>query len=285
METEPPYLRIGIFVISLFSFGLVAILWISKIDFRSNHHLYEINFPGAVTGLRENESVLFQGIPIGKVMKITVDPTDVDSIKVIVTLQEPTLIREDTVAKIEAQGLTGYAFVQLRGGNADSPVLKAKHGEKLPIIRAQVSSIDTLYTQLPQILDSIRMVAQQMSSLLDPQTSLSLKHSISNMEILTQSLTTGPRSLSLVLRDLQKTLKDVSTTSAHFNQAALHMTHLLLENREPIRQFTTHGLPTLTRLLQQTQGTLGHMDTLVGDVQNSPINFLNKNPQQGYPLP
>ena len=58
---------------------------------------------------------------MGRITDLAFDPADPQ--RVIVTMQvQPNLnIREDSVASIDSQGLTGGAFVEISGGTANSP--------------------------------------------------------------------------------------------------------------------------------------------------------------------
>ena len=76
---------------------------------------------------------------MGRITDLQFDPNDPQS--VIVTLQvQPNLnIREDSVASIESQGLTGGTYVEISGGTAKSPLLVAKAGQQYPVIRTKQS--------------------------------------------------------------------------------------------------------------------------------------------------
>ena len=158
METRPNTFIVGVFVLALIAAGTTFVLWFSKMEIGKSHHLYYVFFEGAVTGLRENTDVLYQGIPVGKVKKISVYKSDVQRVKVLVNIERPDIIRENSIATIEAQGLTGYTFVQIKGSTQDSPLLKSMGDYKHPVIQSRPSNLEALFSLfliLSQISDQV----------------------------------------------------------------------------------------------------------------------------------
>ena len=120
MEIRASYLIVGAVVLALIA-GLAAFsVWLVGADIDRNVARYEIAFAGSVSGLSEGGQVLYRGIPVGRVADIRIDPADVETVLVAVDLERDTPIKEDTVASLELQGLTGIAYVQLEGGTQAS---------------------------------------------------------------------------------------------------------------------------------------------------------------------
>ena len=86
---------------------------------------YQIAFAGSVTGLQQGSQVRYRGVPVGRVADIRIDPQRVEWVLVTIEVERGTPIRQDTVASLEMQGVTGIAFVQLQGGTQASPPLVA----------------------------------------------------------------------------------------------------------------------------------------------------------------
>jgi len=77
----------------------------------------------------------------------------------VIQVASTTPLREDTRARIEAQGLAGVVALQLIGGAPDAPVLTAKPGEPMPTIIAERS-------ELQDIIETVRNVAQKADTML-----------------------------------------------------------------------------------------------------------------------
>ena len=106
--------------------GLVAfIIWAVKADVDAKHTYYHVYFTGSVSGLSKVSEVRYRGVPIGTVTDIRIDAENVERVQVTLDVSGETLIKEDSVASIEMQGITGVALVQISGGRQDSADLTA----------------------------------------------------------------------------------------------------------------------------------------------------------------
>jgi ABC-type transport system involved in resistance to organic solvents, periplasmic component len=277
METKPNTFLVGAFVLMLVAIGIVFVLWVSKVDFKDAGAIYQINFEGPVTGLRVNENVLYQGIPIGKVKKIKIDRDDAASIKVFVSIAKPYLIRENSVASIEAQGLTGNTFVQIRGTTKESRQLQRQPGNKYPVIQSKRSSIDTLFSEAPLILEKLSRVTTQLEKLFNDEMIQNTARTMQNLGRITQTLSEGPHSLKNFVHDARKAF-------CKFDQASSSLHTFLQENRPAIHTFTETGLPALIRMSQQLETSATHIERVVREIEKSPVAFLTKDTNQGIKL-
>ena len=131
--------------------GFVA--WLAKVDIDREFNAYHIFFEGSVTGLSSASNVLYRGIPVGTVNEVIIDPDDSSRVRVTVEVASNTPIREDSVATLELQGITGASLIQITGGSADSPELVAKSDQTLPVIRSKPSSFQQLFAGAPRTPD------------------------------------------------------------------------------------------------------------------------------------
>src|ERR1700754_4871025 len=144
METKANYVAVGGFVLACV-IGLVGtVMWLAGAQYSQEYSYYQAFFKGPVTGLGKGTVTRYNGIDVGRVKDLAFDPSDPQ--RVIVTLQvQPGLnIREDSVASIDSQGLTGGSYVEISGGTAKSPLLVAKEGQKYPVIRTKQSTLQQL---------------------------------------------------------------------------------------------------------------------------------------------
>ncbi len=268
METKPNSFLVGIVTLAILIAGTLFVVWFSKADFGTKQNLYRIDFAGSVTGLRENEDVLYQGIPIGKVRKIGVYKSNVNRIKVTVDINRPDLIRESSIATIEAQGLTGYTFVQIKGSEQDSPLLKISKGEKMPIIHSKRSSLETLFSKAPELLEKLTAVAVQLNKFFDDRMIKESRITFQNLKTLTKDLAEGPNSLKNVLSEFKNTSKS--------------MRHLIEYNKESIALFFETGLPALTQMTGKVGGAADQVSDMMKMVRQSPLSTLSASHNQGY---
>lgn len=63
------------------------------------------------------------GVTIGEVRKITINPKNAEEVLVVIRVEESAPIKEETYALIQAQGITGLSFIQLQGGTNKAKAL------------------------------------------------------------------------------------------------------------------------------------------------------------------
>jgi phospholipid/cholesterol/gamma-HCH transport system substrate-binding protein len=78
----------------------------------------------SVSGLETGSPVKYLGITVGSISEIRIDPKDVNSIIVRISLKEGTPVKEDAVADIVAMGITGLRTIEIRGGTNEADFLQ-----------------------------------------------------------------------------------------------------------------------------------------------------------------
>src|SRR5476651_2070171 len=134
METRAHHVVVGVFIIVVLIGAFVSVIWLAGTQFQREGTIYDIYFRGSVSGLNEGAAVRYKGVQIGRVLSIRLDPENVERIRVRIEVDAVTPIKEDAVAALEAQGITGVAFVQITGGSNASPDLKKREDKRYPII-------------------------------------------------------------------------------------------------------------------------------------------------------
>ncbi len=152
METRANYVVVGAFMLVLLIAIMAAILWLARPEFNREATFYDILFSGSVTGLSQGSPVRYNGIPLGRVVDIRLDPTNLERVRVTIRVETGTVIKADAVASLESQGITGLSFVEITGGSQSAPPLERKGDERYPVIVSQPSSFQRLATSAPEVL-------------------------------------------------------------------------------------------------------------------------------------
>src|SRR5260370_18334212 len=86
METRAHYVAVGAFVLAAILLAFVTVLWLGRSEFSQQAKRYYIFFRGSVAGLNKGSQVQYNGIPVGRVVDIRVDPGDLEKIQVTVEI-------------------------------------------------------------------------------------------------------------------------------------------------------------------------------------------------------
>ena len=113
MENKAHYALIGTFVIvALFAIiGFVA--WLSTAQFNQQLDEYEVTFNGAVRGLSQGSEVRFNGLKVGEVSRLRLDPQNSNSVLVDIEVANDTPVDTKSFARLEPLGLTGLNYCLL----------------------------------------------------------------------------------------------------------------------------------------------------------------------------
>ena len=94
-----------------------GVLWLaSGGSFRQAYDVYRAYSDESVSGLNLNAPVKYNGVEVGKVQEIRLDPANPERVNLLFAIERGTPIKVDTVAVLKTQGLTGIAYVELSGG-------------------------------------------------------------------------------------------------------------------------------------------------------------------------
>lgn len=306
METKASYLIVGGFVLTLIAGAFFFVIWLAKFELNREYTLYHVYSKESVTGLQVGGLVRFRGIPVGSVTKIDIDPEDVEEIRITIQVAAGTPVKEDTVASLEVQGLTGVAYVQLASGTQESPALKPKPGKRIAKIKSGRSSLERLFASAPQILERIDLLAQRANNVLNDRNIDAFSASLENMRILTASLAAKSKTIESAiddgaatmrtLRDTASTLdartkeiadevgptvKQIRKTVESVDRLSNELDAAVAENRRPIRDFSAQGLYELTQFVTEARTMVASITRLTNKLEADPARFLFGDQQQG----
>lgn len=136
METHARHTLIGLFSLAVIVAGFVFVYWLNSTGGLGPRAYYRIAFESPVSGLLRGSAVLFNGIRVGEVTSLRLDPADPRKTMASIAIDRSAPVRTDTRVTIEFQGLTGAPVVSLIGGAAASPPPAAAAGEP-PLLIAE----------------------------------------------------------------------------------------------------------------------------------------------------
>src|SRR5512134_3843023 len=107
MEPKVNYALVGLFLALLSGALLAGVLWLSRTDYRGVYDRYYTFMDESVSGLSRDSYVRYHGVDVGRVKDIILDPNNPEQVRLALDIVRGTAIKEDTVAILETQGLTG----------------------------------------------------------------------------------------------------------------------------------------------------------------------------------
>lgn len=213
METRASYALVGGFVLALVAAGVAFVVWLAKLELDRSFDLYDIYFTGSVSGLRDGGSVQYHGVPVGTVSVIEIDPDDVERVRVTIEVGADTPIREDVVATLQIQGITGLSFVQLTGGSNESPMLVAKSGERYPVIASKPSQLERVFETIPELVARFTELIERAMILLNDENQDAFAETLANVRDLTGALAGQADNIAATVEDTRATVVALRVTA------------------------------------------------------------------------
>lgn len=143
MEFKARYELIGLFALVVLAGIFGFIYWLNNAGGFGERTPYQVRFSVPVSGLSVGSKVFFNGIEVGDVKDVSIDPADPKGLVARILILKETPMRADTKAGIDYQGLTGTAAILLTGGDASAPALAADDGGP-PVLEADPSASRSL---------------------------------------------------------------------------------------------------------------------------------------------
>lgn len=203
MESRVGYTLVGLFVILLGAALVFTVLWLAFGAQTQTFDLYRVHVRESVAGLNPKAAVRYRGVDVGRVETIRLDPDDPRRVILTLRIARDTPIREDTVATLNIQGITGLATVELSGGSPTSPALEAKPGEPYPVIRSAPSLVQRLDDAFNQVLTAFGRVSEDMENLLSPTNQAAFSNLLVNLSRLSGLLADNGDSVGRTLDNLE----------------------------------------------------------------------------------
>jgi len=166
MNNKVNYTLVGFLVLVGVAMILGFSYWLLKPTVETETTKYNIYFDESVLGLNIDAPVKYRGIRVGKVSHLRISPTNSERVEVQVTILKSTPIKESTVARLTAQGITGLSYINLSLGENNAPELVCKDGEEYPVIRTVPSFFDNFEKSLGTVSGKLSQTLTRTEELL-----------------------------------------------------------------------------------------------------------------------
>ena len=311
METRAHYVAVGTFVLAVIFLAFVAVLWLGRTEFGEQARRYYIFFRGSVAGLNKGSQVQYNGIPVGQVVDIRVDPGNLEQIQVTAEIDTSIVdIKSDARAFLETNILNGIATIQIRGGTREASDLVPETGHKYPVIKSGRSELEEVKASLPELVADLKEAAHGVNALLDENNRRAVAETLQNVRTITAAFVEPSKKLTEVvdnannavvqlrtffqdldesytdkggLKDqLSQTLADADRLAKNLNEASRQLQLVLQENRPGIRNFTQSTLTQVSDLVTDLQRFVVGATRFVSEMERNPTRLLFGERREGY---
>ena len=212
------YALVGTFVLLLVAVLIGGVLWIaSGGTLQKKYDPYLAIEDESVAGLNLNAPVKYNGVEVGKVSDIRLDPANPDRVRLTFAIERGTPIKSDTVAVLKTQGLTGIAYVELGGGSPDAPPLLATAEEPYPVIRTKPSLSARLENVLTTVLEKLDRTSSNIDALLSNDNQAALKSALADIATVASTIAARKNVIDAGLVSAARTADNSARATAHLD--------------------------------------------------------------------
>ena len=309
METRLSYALVGLFVLVLGGAFVAMSLWLVGVGPTGDYRTFAVYPAESVAGIAGESLVRFQGVDVGKVREVGVDPQDPRRVRLLIDVRRDLPIQVDTTARIASQGLTGLVYyIELKAGEPGSPLLETRPGDPYPVIRSDLSDFARLQETGTDLLERSREAAGELRSVLvalndllgDEERGL-IRTTIEDTSRAAARLSAAGETLDAELRRIGPLLdhltavldrvaeqggtafERVGEAARATDQAARRLDGLATDAMPAVKSLSRDGMPELIALLRDLRGLTGRLDRIATDLEQDPNLLLYGRPRRPGP--
>jgi phospholipid/cholesterol/gamma-HCH transport system substrate-binding protein len=306
METRAHHILIGLFTVLTAAAALLFALWMSYAAGQRDYQPYRILFERSVSGLSVGSKVQYNGIEVGDVTELSLNPDDPRQVITLIRVYEDTPIKVDTRAKLAFASITGSMSVQLYGGTPESQRLLAQSSDDTPFIQADPSPIATLFDEGEEMVENLNAILQSVNELFDDNNREQAGNILTNIAQITEMIASQQSALDenmalfgdvsrqasttlesieslsleanrLLSQEGQQVMRSAESASRNVASAAQRIEQLVNDNAGAVEntlQSTLQSTRDIAPALAALRSTLATLDRITREIEESPTDFF-----------
>lgn len=310
MDRDANYVAVGAFVLLILVMAAGFVLWYTETGDRREYRRYEIYFDGSVFGLSDGGSVRYLGVAVGRIARIGLDPRDPGRVRVLADIAEGTPIKEETVARLALQGVTGLLFIDLRPRDPAKPPRAPITSIDYPVIPSEQSDFDVFVSSLPDVMARAGEALNRVNALLSDRNIASVASTLGNIEL-------ASRDLPGAVADARVMLAELRAAATEIEGAATQVRRLAADSGEQIRiaatrlrevadnvaltsarldrfvaanegnfdRFADQGLAEMEQLIREAREAMQAFEALSESLERDPSRLIYRPARPGVEIP
>jgi phospholipid/cholesterol/gamma-HCH transport system substrate-binding protein len=254
MERKAHYALIGLFTFAVVAGAFGFVFWLHHSSGKKQAVAYRVIFDSSVSGLQVGGNVLFNGIRVGEVTKLQLDPDKPSQVVAMLAVNKATPIRSDTKVGLEFQGLTGVAAVSLKGVSANTPLIEREEGEP-PTLKADPSASQDMMQAARDVLNKAEEVIAANQE--------AIRQAVKDIATFSASLARNSDNVDIIVSDAKDTMKNAKEATAS--------ARTLMDNLDKRTEEITLGVNRMTTTATRQIDIAGRAIT---DLAHNPQRFL-----------
>lgn len=251
-----------------------------------------------VAGLVNSAPVTLNGLAIGKVNSINIQPDGKLLVEMQITTDFP--IAKSSVAEIYDSGLVGGRQIAIKPNFQDKDYIKTgdylKASSKLGLTDALAQQLEPLQYKVQKLLDNADVLFTNVNEILDEKTKQNLKSSISELNKTLSEFSVASKNINEMIADnkskINSTMTNFDKTAANFSKMSDSLATANLGQTVKNLEKTLANVDKIMSDIDQGKGTIGklmkddamynnftktskELELLLQDVRLNPTRYVN----------
>jgi phospholipid/cholesterol/gamma-HCH transport system substrate-binding protein len=293
METKANYTMIGLFTLAVIVGVFGFVYWFQSLDGSTARTYYRVVFSGSVSGLRTGSAVLYNGIRVGEVQDLKLDPQHPQHVVATIAVEKSVPVHRDTRVGMEYQVLTGIAAVALKGGTTSSPVLVGSRDNPPELDAPPFANQDVTQTAHDVLRRLDNLLAENQKALHTALANVNtftaalaansehINSALANVDKFSATLAANSDRVDKIVQGLQDLTGGKDGKSGQINEAARSIRGLAekLDKRTAavtngLSNLATSGKKQLDALSTEARRTLGTLDRTIKNIDKNPSRLI-----------
>ncbi|MDF1655507.1 MAG: MlaD family protein [Coxiellaceae bacterium] len=304
MDNKVNYTLVGGFVIILVAVLVVIFIWLEDLNKKDDAVHYQVLMNESVAGLTPKAQVTFNGVKVGSVKSIELNPKDPQQVRLILAMKANTPINQSTVAMLKSQGITGVTYVGLSATRRDAPALMKKAGQEYATIPSKPSLLETLSDALEDVTQNIKHLSISVQKIVDQKNRKAIADSLQSVQQITKNLADNQRNFNKIIDSTRLLTKNIATSTEDLPETVKQLNKTLVALKGMANKITKTGstidatmeganslvqnvtqqvVPQTTELVTTINATIREINHLTNQLQHNPSMLLRgqRNPPLG----
>jgi phospholipid/cholesterol/gamma-HCH transport system substrate-binding protein len=277
METNARYILVGAFTLGSIAALLTFLLWLARVEISRAYAQYDIVFE-TVSGLNQDSVVRYNGVEVGRVLSIDLDRQNPQFVRVRIEVSATTPVRQDTVATLAPQGVTGVSVVALEGGSPLSDPLVAIPPARVPLIAAKPSVVQELTDVAPDLLNEAVALIEDVRQFTTPENRKAVAAILQNVESASARLDALATRADETLARADAALANAEAAFASADQVIRDDIRATIETvasvAAELRTFARTALPQYRDLAADARRVIASIGAVADRIGRDPGRFL-----------
>ena len=273
METKANFVMLGAATMVGAVLILLFAMWLAGGDYRRGYREFDIVFADPVRGLAEGGEVRFNGIKVGEVDSLRIDPDNTNRVIARVKISSDVPVRVDSSAQLEPIGLTGVTLIQLSAGTSTAALLRGEAFGPPPQIEGKGSQIDILVARSEDIALRASEAMAAVRDLLTDENIEKVTRIIANLDRVSAELA-SERSVITRSGEAAGSLSEAANSIASLARQTQHdlaeLDQVMTDLSAASAEASGETLPEFSRAAEEIRRAAESINRVANDLQDNP---------------